>query len=123
MTNKYKDSKLSIDARLNDLISIMSVEEKVAQLAGIWASEVIDIDTRGFVKERAKQVIPLGIGHVARIGAVSMLPPEKTAEIANQLQEYLLNETRLGLPAIVHEESCAGYLAKDATSFPQEFAK
>ena len=119
MSKNYKDSNLSIDERLNDLVSIMSIEEKVAQLAGIWASEFIDVESRLFDKEKAKKAIPLGIGHIARIGAVSMVGPRESAEIANQVQAFLLNETRLGLPAVVHEESCAGYLAKDATSFPQ----
>src|SRR5688572_2853743 len=114
MSKNYKDSSLSIDERLNGLVSIMSIEEKVAQLAGIWASEFIDVESRAFDKEKAQKVIPLGIGHIARIGAVSMVAPMQSAEIANQVQAFLVNETRLGLPAIVHEESCAGYLAKEA---------
>src|SRR5215510_7271594 len=115
MTKNYKDAKLSIDERLDHLISIMSIEEKVAQIGGIWASAVIDMDNRReFVKEQAQKVISHGIGHIARIGAVSMLPPTESAELANTIQAFLVNETRLGIPEIVHEENCAGYLAKEA---------
>jgi beta-glucosidase len=118
MTN-YKDTNLSMDERLDHLISIMSIEEKVAQIGGIWANAVIDPDSREFVKELAQKAIPHGIGHIARIGAVSMLPPVKSAELANTVQAFIANETRLGIPAIVHEESCAGYLAREGTSYPQ----
>jgi beta-glucosidase len=119
MTPPYKDASLSIDERVNHLISVMSIEEKVAQIGGIWANAVIDTISQEFIKAQAQKAIPHGIGHIARIGAVSMLPPQRSAELANRIQAFLVNETRLGIPAIVHEESCAGYLAKEATSFPQ----
>ncbi len=41
----------------------------------------------------------------------------KGAELANAIQGYLKYHTRLGIPALVHEESCAGYLARGATTF------
>lgn len=115
----YKDSTLSLDARVADLLSLMTLEEKTAQLAGVWSNALTDTETRAFNLDKAKQVIPYGTGHVTRVGVVSMLPPQKSAELANAIQQYLVNETRLGIPGIVHEESCAGYLAKDATTFPQ----
>lgn len=115
----YKDSTLSLDARVADLLSLMTLEEKTAQLAGVWSNALTDTETRAFNLDKAKRVIPYGTGHVTRVGVVSMLPPQKSAELANAIQQYLVNETRLGIPGIVHEESCAGYLAKDATTFPQ----
>ena len=121
MTTKldYKNTSLNIDDRVSHLLSLMTIEEKVAQLHGVWVSDLIDMATRQFMIDKAQRAIPHGTGHVTRIGAVSLLPPKQTAELANSIQHYLVNETRLGLPGIVHEESCAGYLAKDATSFPQ----
>ncbi|GAB4515239.1 MAG: glycoside hydrolase family 3 N-terminal domain-containing protein [Anaerolineae bacterium] len=114
----YQNTELSIEQRVDDLMQVMTIEEKVAQLAGIWTRELIDT-ARHFLPDKAKQVIPHGIGHVTRIGAVSLLPPQQSAELANTIQRYLREGTRLGIPAIVHEESCAGYTARDATSFPQ----
>jgi len=114
----YLDTTLSVEERVSDLLETMTVEEKVAQLAGVWARDLID-NERQFAPELAAQTVPNGIGHITRIGAVSMLPPQKSAELANNIQRYLLEETRLAIPAIVHEESCAGYTARDATSFPQ----
>lgn len=115
---RYLDANLSADVRVADLMAEMTIEEKVAQLSGIWTSNLIDKD-RNFVPEKAAQVIPHGVGHVTRIGAVTLLPPQQSAELANRIQRYLCEETRLGIPAIVHEESCAGYTAREATTFPQ----
>lgn len=116
---KYRNANLGTDERVSDLLALMSVEEKVAQLHGIWTSDLIDMETKQFQPDKAREAIPHGTGHVTRIGTVSMLPPQQSAELANRIQRHLIEETRLGIPAIVHEETCAGYLAKEATTFPQ----
>lgn len=115
----HMNANLSINERVNQLIALMTVEEKVAQLHGVWTSDLINYQTKQFVLEKARLAIPHGTGHITRIAVVSLLPPEQRAELANDIQHYLVNETRLGIPGIVHEESCAGYMAKDATTFPQ----
>ncbi len=60
-----------------------------------------------------------GIGQITRLGGASNLSPQETVKIANQIQKYLVENTRLGIPALIHEESCSGYMAKGATIFPQ----
>ncbi|HRF94948.1 MAG TPA: glycoside hydrolase family 3 protein, partial [Aggregatilineales bacterium] len=110
---------MNIDERANHLLSMMTLEEKVAQIGGMWSSELIDKETKKFDKSKAVANAPHGIGHISRIGAVSLLPPHQSAELANTIQSYFVNDTRLGIPAIVHEENCAGYMANGATSFPQ----
>ncbi|TVR93346.1 MAG: beta-glucosidase, partial [Trueperaceae bacterium] len=45
--------------------------------------------------------------------------PAASAALANEVQAYLRDHTRLGIPAVMHEEACAGYMARDATCFPQ----
>lgn len=118
MVENYRESSLPIEERVTQLLAEMTIEEKVAQLAGIWVSELLD-EQFTYIPEQTKAAIPHGIGHITRIGAVTRLKPQQTAELANQIQRFLREETRLGIPAIVHEESCAGYLAKEATTFPQ----
>ena len=54
-----------------------------------------------------------------RVAAATMLPPEASAKLANEIQRFLVEESSLGIPAIIHEESCAGYMAYGATTFPQ----
>jgi beta-glucosidase len=60
-----------------------------------------------------------GIGQITRIGGASSAHPDDSARLANAIQEFLVRETRLGIPALVHEESCSGYMARGATCFPQ----
>lgn len=114
----YLNAALSASERVDHLMAEMTLEEKVAQLAGIWTSDLID-DDRRFVPEKAAAAVPHGIGHVTRIGAVTKIPPADSAALANTIQRHLVENTRLGIPGIVHEESCAGYTALGAVSFPQ----
>jgi beta-glucosidase len=118
LNKTYKDTNLSSRERAESLLSKMQVEEKTAQIGGIWITDLIS-SSREFLVDNAKDHIPYGIGHLTRIGAVGMLDPIDSANLANTAQKWLIENTRLGIPAIVHEESCAGYTAKGATSFPQ----
>ena len=59
-----------------------------------------------------------GIGQISRISAQTGLGPEATATLTNGIQRHLVEETRLGIPAVVHEESTGGFCAREATQFP-----
>lgn len=106
------------DERARHLLDQMTTAEKVAQLYGVWTTGMVDAQW-SVVPERAQKLIPHGVGHFTRIGASTLLPPVDSARLANRLQRFLIEQTRLGIPAIVHEESCAGYMARGATTFPQ----
>ena len=69
--------------------------------------------------ERGPELLRHGLGQVTRVSGASSLSPADAAELANTIQHHLINETRLGIPAIVHEEICAGLMARDSTIFPQ----
>ena len=69
--------------------------------------------------DKAGPLLRQGLGHVTRVSGASDLMPRDAARLANAIQRYLLEETRLGIPAIVHEEICSGLMAKDAMVFPQ----
>jgi beta-glucosidase len=56
-----------------------------------------------------------GIGQVTRVGGSSTLSPIEVARAGNAIQRCLQNDTRLGIPAILHEESCAGYMGLGGT--------
>ena len=113
----YMDSSQTAEQRTEDLLSRMTPDEKIAQLSGIWVYEVLD-DMK-FCINKAKIKMGNGIGQITRIGGASNLGPKDCAKLANEIQKYLVENTRLGIPAIVHEESCSGYMAKGATCFPQ----
>lgn len=113
----YRDPARPVEARVSDLLSRMTLEEKSAQLGSRWVYELLK--EMRFSEPKARQLLGQGIGHITRIGGASSLGPKESAELANAIQSFLINETRLGIPAIVHEESCAGYMALGATCFPQ----
>jgi beta-glucosidase len=95
----------------------MTLDEKLAQLGCVWSNTLVRDD--GFSPVQAGRYLAHGIGEITRIGAATGLNPRERAEFANEIQRYLLEQTRLGIPAIVHEESTAGLCARDATQFPQ----
>jgi len=113
----YQDRSLATEVRTRDLLARMTIEEKLAQIVGVWSTALRD--ESGFSIEKAHRELAHGIGHVSRIGAATTLRPAESARFANEIQRFLREHTRLGIPAIVHEESCAGYVARDATCFPQ----
>jgi beta-glucosidase len=113
----YLDSTQSVEKRVEDLLQQMTIEEKVAQLNSIWVYEILD-DMK-FSFDKAKRLMSYGIGQITRLGGASNLSPRETVRIANQIQKFLIENTRLGIPALIHEESCSGYMAKGATIFPQ----
>src|SRR3954469_22960368 len=99
------------------LLARMTLDEKVAQLGCVWCTTLVDGDA--FSPEAAARRLEHGIGEITRIGATTGLRPRERAVFTNEIQRYLVEHTRLGIPAIVHEESTAGLCARDATQFPQ----
>lgn len=113
----YRDPSQPIAARVADLLSRMTLDEKIAQLGSAWVYQLLDDGALSPAKARA--LMRHGIGQITRIGGATSVRPADSARLANAIQAYLRDETRLGIPALVHEETCSGYLARGATCFPQ----
>ncbi|RKY00894.1 beta-glucosidase, partial [Candidatus Poribacteria bacterium] len=103
--------------RVEELISRMTLEEKIAQLGSIPIGELME--NGKFSVEKAEERLKNGIGQITRIAGWSRLEPKEAAELANAVQRFLLENTRLKIPAIVHEECLTGFMANKATTFPQ----
>ncbi|MGH8298426.1 MAG: glycoside hydrolase family 3 N-terminal domain-containing protein [Steroidobacteraceae bacterium] len=130
----YKDPHAPVDARVNDLLSRMTLEEKIAQISCIWQRKGEVEDANGnFDPAKASRVFPYGIGQVARPS--DRVPLEandplrnafrnvpQTVAFVNAVQHYSIDDTRLGIPTLFHGEGLHGYMARDATSFPQAIA-
>jgi beta-glucosidase len=118
----YRDAKLAVDARVADLLGRMTPAEKVAQLEAVnWDhTYVYDSKTRLFSPAQARKLMPHGIGEVTRPGAKH--DAREATELANAIQKFLVEQTRLGIPAILHEEALHGFVGPGATSFPQAIA-
>ena len=113
----YRDSSQSIDARTKDIVSKMTLDEKIAQLSGIWSFEVLE--ARKLSPKRAESLLRNGIGQISRPGIGTALPPKEIAAFTNEIQKFLKKNTRLGIPALIHEECLNGFMSKEATIFPQ----
>jgi len=112
-----RDSSRNTDTRVKELLSRMTLEEKICQLGSVWSSKIIEADK--FSPEGAEKFIKNGIGQISRPAASTGLPPREVAAFTNELQRFLVENTRLSIPAIVHEECLNGFMAKGATIFPQ----
>ncbi len=117
MVQIYRDPAHTVEERAEDLLSRMSIDEKVAQLGGVWAMQLLQ--NGKFSANQARKLINNGIGQICRAGVGTTLSPEKIVDYVNDLQHFLMENTRLGIPAIVHEECLNGLNSKEATIFPQ----
>jgi len=113
----YRDARRPVAERVEDLLGRMTVEEKVAQLGSAWAFQLLS-DSK-FSREQTRELAEHGLGQVTRLSGATSFSAEAAAALANEIQGYLVEETRLGIPAVVHEEICSGLMARAATVFPQ----
>jgi beta-glucosidase len=119
---------MPIEQRVADLLSRMTLEEKVAQLTSGMDRTVLAadpksalVDAKGsFQPERAAVLMKNGIGQISRPSG--MRGPRQNAEFANTIQKWLKENTRLGIPVVFHEECLHGHAANKGTSFPQAIA-
>jgi beta-glucosidase len=107
----------SIKQRVETLLFQMTLEEKLAQIGSCWMFELQTKGNPDPAKINAK--LGHGIGQISRVGGASTLDPISAARAGNQIQKFLVEKTRLGIPAILHEESCSGAMLLGGTAFPQ----
>src|SRR5689334_15390554 len=127
----YLDARLSPEERVRDLLSRMTLEEKAAQMVGIWQKKAeMLVDASGkFDVEKARRAFNEGhgLGQVGRASDAggSGHEPERgrdaraQAELTNAIQRLFIEESRLGIPVVIHEECLHGLAGVGATSFPQ----
>lgn len=114
----YKDPSVSVEARVEDLLSRMTLEEKAAQLCGDLASSFIE--NGKLSHDKLKENFPNGHGRITQYSLLGLVAPEQIAEITNQLQDYFVNETRLGIPVALQSENLCGYPGAGGTLFPAQ---
>lgn len=125
----YWNAALPTEQRVEDLLARMTLEEKVAQIITVWDSKgAIQGEGDVFDPVKAAARYPDGIGQIARpsdrkgpssprqIGRRSI---EDSIAYVIAAQKWAMENTRLGIPILFHEESLHGLAAKDATAFPQ----
>ncbi|MFC0633136.1 glycoside hydrolase family 3 N-terminal domain-containing protein [Brevundimonas balnearis] len=136
----YRDASQPVAARVEDLLRRMTLEEKVAQMVGIWEKKGDIQEPNGdFSPARASAAHPHGLGQISRPSDFRGVDPSvngaagaagdavnrdgpQTVDYINAAQRWAIEQTRLGIPILMHEEALHGYTARGATSFPQSIA-
>lgn len=120
----YRDPARAPEARARDLLARMTREEKIAQLCSVW----LTLDPAGgdFAPMQAFGAPPgdpardlrHGIGQITRPFGSRPIAPRDGVRVLNAFQRHLIDGTRLGIPAIAHEEALTGFTTQGATQFP-----
>ncbi len=117
----YKNPNASIEDRVNDLLSKMTLQEKAQQLnsASIRKSAATEEGVEP-IESSIEEQIKHGIGFIENTFDQRM--PDKSVEMVNSLQQYLKEKTRLGIPAIIGTECLHGHAGRNSTVFPTPLA-
>jgi len=118
----YRNAKLPVERRVDDLLARMTLEEKVAQMLSFWQPEKATITASDghFDPSHAPRWFRVGLGRIERPSDGHGARAE--AEFTNAIQHFMRDSTRLGIPVLFHEEALHGLQGGEATSFPQAIA-
>lgn len=121
----WRDPRLSAAERAEALLPLMSLEEKVAQLVGLWIGA--DASGEGVAPHQADMmddapqwdtVIRHGLGQLTRPFGTAPVDPVLGARSLAAYQAQIMAASRFGIPAQVHEECLTGFAAWRATVYP-----
>jgi beta-glucosidase-like glycosyl hydrolase len=126
MSLPYQNPELSPEVRTRDLLARMTLDEKLAQLHALWLLLSPDGNHRprsdGFTgatdPARLRQMLSRGLGQITRPLGSRAIDPVDGVRALNALQKFMLEETRLGIPVMAHEECLSGLMVRGATLFP-----
>ena len=113
----YQDPSLPLEARLDDLISRMTLEEKILQTDQYYSHDFTTVNELG---ETTEVSIP-ELHRLLKGNSVGSVQTRgMTAAQNNLVQRYAVESTRLGIPFLFSEEALHGIFHNDATCFPQQ---
>jgi len=122
----YRRADAATEERVADLLARMTLDEKIGQLHAVWLKLRADGHHEARAEDFAQRDagVPLetllrhGLGQVTRPLGTHTVDPKEGVKALNALQRQMLEETRLGIPVMAHEECLVGLMIKDATLFP-----
>ena len=111
-----------MEQQIDELYNRMSQEERIAQLRSTYLDDFFnekgELDT-----EKCKKEIPFGIGHFSQYASQKPREPEDLRDRVAAMQEWLINNTPNGIPALFHEEVLSGVNTRGATIYPQQIGQ
>ncbi|WP_121750535.1 glycoside hydrolase family 3 N-terminal domain-containing protein [Streptomyces sp. E2N166] len=120
----WNDPAHSLTTRVTALIKAMTLEEKIAQLYGVWvgaSDEGGDVAPHQHDMEEAVDLdalLPTGLGQLTRSFGTVPVDPALGALSLSRTQARIASQNRFGIPAVAHEECLAGFAAWGATAYP-----
>jgi beta-xylosidase len=129
--NPWNDPARPSDERVEALLSAMTLREKLAQLGSVWIGAEISGDGDENVapmqdvfagQQDEQAALVAGIGHLTRVFGTKPVSVEDGRRLLARRQQWLLENTRLGIPAIAHEECLTGFTTLGATVHPTSLA-
>ncbi|MFE1030063.1 glycoside hydrolase family 3 N-terminal domain-containing protein [Streptomyces sp. NPDC058818] len=120
----WNDPAHSLTTRVTALIKAMTLEEKIAQLYGVWvgaSDEGGDVAPHQHDMEEAVDLdalLPTGLGQLTRPFGTVPVDPALGALSLSRTQARIASQNRFGIPAVAHEECLAGFAAWGATAYP-----
>jgi beta-glucosidase len=111
-----------VELQIDELYDRMSQEERIAQLRSTYMDDLFDeqgkLDTA-----KCRQLIPNGIGHFSQYASQKPMEPEVLRDRVAAVQDWLMNNTPNGIPALFHEEVLSGINTRGATIYPQQIGQ
>src|SRR5690606_14228900 len=131
-TNDWHDSALPLADGVEALLAAMTLEEKLAQLGGFWPQASDDDGGDGEVApmedamkggpKTLEEASVHGLGHITRAFGTEPVEAAAGAAALERMQRGIVDRTRLGIPAIAHEECLTGFTTLGATVYPTSLA-
>lgn len=125
----WRDPALPAAERVADLVSRMTLREKLAQLYGVWLGQsAVDGEVAPFQHELVEpdldwpKLIEHGLGQLTRPFGTTPLTAEAGIARLSKTQEEIVTASRFGIPALAHEECLTGFMAFGATIYPTALA-
>ena len=115
-------TNVDLEQQVDELYAKMSQEERIAQLRSMYMDELFDeqgkLDTA-----KCRQLIPYGIGHFSQFCMQQPREPQVLRDRAIAIQDWLMNNTPNGIPALLHEEVLSGVNTLGSTIYPQQIGQ
>ena len=113
---------LDMEQQIDELYGRMTQEERIAQLRSMYMDELFDeegqLDTA-----KCRELIPNGIGHFSQFCMQQPRDPNELRDRVAAVQQWLMENTPNGIPALMHEEVLSGVNTLGATIYPQQIGQ